>query len=432
MRNHQRTLPMFVAVACAATLIAIALGSPAAAQPAGLAPTPAVADPSGQFTLASQPLTFTRPATARSATLVSPNAAPLNESFEGSWPTSDWQLSDQSSSDGGTYLWGKRNCTSHTGQFAIMAHGGGAQGSGKACGSQYPNNLNTWAVYGPVNLSNATAATLYIYIRGHSPSISGCSADGLFIGTSTNSTQFSGVGLCGGTTSGSDGNGYTRLGFDLASLLGKSVNQPQVWIGFVFYSDASGTDIGYTLDDLTLEITTSGGATNTPTATAPASPTATRTPTTTPGNVADLRRFVPIAIKVPAPTSTPTPTTTASPTAKPSGDKPKDGHWAGKTTQNEDVEFDILSNGSAYNNFSIGARQGGCGISITIMGGSGGLALSNGKINLSGGGAFGGSYTITGQFSSPQNASGSFSFQSYNPSGACGITASGSWTASIP
>ncbi len=56
--------------------------------------------------------------------------ATMSQNFESAWPSSGWTLSDLSSTDGGEYLWGRRNCNPHGGGYAGWSVGGGAQGSG--------------------------------------------------------------------------------------------------------------------------------------------------------------------------------------------------------------------------------------------------------------------------------------------------------------
>lgn len=425
MRTNQQFLPVLASVACVVVLALGVLGRPAAAQPPG--PRLALQGDMGQFVVAREAASFMLAPRAQPAEGSAPSAAPLNEGFEGSWPAADWQVFDQSSNDGGTFLWGKRACDPHTGQFALMSHGGGAQGAAKACGSQYPNNMQTWAVYGPVDLSNATSAALNFYIRGRTQSGQNCPFDGVAFGASTNGTNFNGPALCGGNTTGPDGNGYTKLALDLQGLVG----QPQVWLALIFFSDASITDIGYTLDDLAL-VVAGGTPTNTPTRTATPTTTATATPTRTPGQLLAPVAYLPLAVKAQAPSPTPTPTTqpTLTPTTQPGG-KPRDGHWAGSTSQGKAIGFDVLSGGTRYNAFAIGVQNGGCGVSITISSGSGGFPIANNQFTLSGSSALGGSYVFAGTFSSPSSATGTFTFNGYN-TGACVISASGTWQASHP
>lgn len=249
----------------------------------------------------------------------------IAEGFEGAWPSAGWQLSDLSNTDGGEYLWGKRDCHPRTGSHAMWSLGGGAQGSTLTCSANYANNANSWAVYGPFDLRGTTQPILTFYVYGRTPGSEGCPTDYLFAGSSANGTDFQGGRYCGDWTTGSDGASYHRRTLDLTERSGQS----QVWIGFKFASDSNVTDIGFTIDDLALAITGEPSATPTwtstptrnpdafqhvwlpfiirqlpsgPTATPSRSPTATLTATST---------RAPTRTRTPTPTQTPTATPTA-------------------------------------------------------------------------------------------------------------------------
>lgn len=239
-----------------------------------------------------------------------PAAVIMSQDFEGAWPASGWTLEDNSSQDGGEYLWGKRTCWKRSGSYGGWSVGGGAQGSALSCGSYYPNYTYTWAIYGPFDLSQAASATLNFYFYGRTEGGTGCPYDYLFAGSSSDGVNFSGPGWCGDWTNGSAGNGFYAYTLDLASRVGQS----QVWIAFVLKSDSSITNIGMTIDDITLDVVSSATATPTPTytpsptATPPPTPTSTPTPTRTPA---------PTPTATPTLTSTPTPTRPATPTPTP-------------------------------------------------------------------------------------------------------------------
>ena len=282
-------------------------------------------------------------------TLVQPNAAIVTEGFEGAWPASGWQLNDVSTTDGGEYLWGKRNCHPHTGSFGGWSVGGGAQGGTLSCSANYPNDINTNAIYGPFNLSNATAASLTFYFWGSIEGGSGCPFDFFFVGSSINGTSFSGQARCGPWTSGTEGNGYYQGILDLSSRLGQS----QVWIVFAFVSDGIITDIGITIDDVTLDVSTGGSPTNTPTRTPTRTSTPTRTPTPT-GIIPPSgggKSYLPVVMKEFAPTATPTPASEL------------DGNWSGTTSQGQTISFTIVNR--SFTRFSVSYQIGGCGAIVT-------------------------------------------------------------------
>ncbi len=280
--------------------------SRAAAQDVG---TPALLSPSGavQHDI-NQSLVLRQ----EKPSLLAPVAAIMSENFESTWPKAGWSLVDQSTNDGGEFLLGKRNCYPRTGAYGGWTVGGGAQGGALGCAASYPNNADTWAEYGPFDLSQATSATLTYYFRGETePGSDGCNYDALFVGDSINGSNYDhGVAYCGNWTSGSEGNGYYRRTLDLSNRLGQS----QVWIAFAFISDVSITYSGMTVDDITLDVV--GQVTNTPTPTSTrtftptptrtATPTSTRTPTATPTRTSSPGPTL-------TPTRTPTPTATRPP-----------------------------------------------------------------------------------------------------------------------
>lgn len=223
-----------------------------------------------------------------------PLASIMTEGFEGSWPNTGWELVDQSSSDGGEFLFGKRNCHPRTGSYAGWSVGGGATGSGLSCSATYPNNLDTWAAYGPFDLSTATGASLTFRLWGQAEAGTSSCYDYLFAGQSTDGSSFSGNRYCGDWTAGDAGNGYYQRTLDLGAVVGSS----QVWIAFKFGSDSSIVYGGIHVDDIVLDVTTPT-PTFTPTFTPTNTPTHTPTPTNTP-------------TRTPTPTNTPTRTPTPS------------------------------------------------------------------------------------------------------------------------
>jgi hypothetical protein len=182
-----------------------------------------------------------------------PTGLQMSEGFEGAWPAQGWFLYDLSTTDGGEYLFGKRSCHPRTESYGGWSVGGGAQGNALTCSSQYPNNAYTMAVYGPIDLSSATAASLTFHLWGNSEAPQGGSC-GDYISwgsfTQSNLSDWQGTGACGNATGGAAGNGYYQFTLDLSSRLG----QQGVYLAFAFISNASGAEIGYTIDDVTLSV----------------------------------------------------------------------------------------------------------------------------------------------------------------------------------
>jgi hypothetical protein len=360
-------------------------------------------------------------------------AATMSEDFEGTWPAAGWEVVDTSSSDGGEYLWGKRDCHPHTGTYGGWSVGGGAQGSALGCSDDYPNYARSWAVYGPFDLSAATGASLTFHLWGRAEAEPECAYDYLYVGSSTDGESFSnGVRHCGNWTNGDAGNGYYQRILDLSSRLGES----QVWIGFVFISDSSVADNGFTIDDVTLSVDDTSTPTATPTHTA--TPTSTPTPINTlqPEPTLDEYVYLPLVAKgypsseqTPTPTlPTSTPTPTATPTATPPGITPKDGDWTGTNDQGRPLSFAVASNGTQIPQFKLQVGFGGaCGVAymesyfydITITNNAFSATSSQNE--------------ITGTFTGDTAASGTYKvvLEIHYPS-YCKATRTGTWTASTP
>jgi len=172
----------------------------------------------------------------------------VTETFEGTWPISPslWFLHDFSDTDGGEYLWGRRNCRPGQGDFSAWSVGGGSNGSFLPCGSNYPNSVTTSMTYGPFDLSQATSAQLQFY---------------LWLDTEPYFYDFFGYAA---SRNGENFEGYARSGdmaywspitLDLTDVpeLGDLTGEPQVWITFLFVSDSTiNSHAGAFVDDVTI------------------------------------------------------------------------------------------------------------------------------------------------------------------------------------
>lgn len=166
----------------------------------------------------------------------------MQETFEGSFPSSGWTVQDNSFSG---YQWGRRSCAAFAGSFSAWAVGGGSSGSSLSCSSNYPNDVDTWMIYGPFSLAGATAADLTFRYRLNTEA----GYDDFFWGASTNGSNFFGTVISGSVS------GWVQGTLNLGSYLGQS----QVWVGFNFYSDGSITyPTGVMVDDILLRRCTGG------------------------------------------------------------------------------------------------------------------------------------------------------------------------------
>ena len=157
----------------------------------------------------------------------------FSDDLEGTFP-GEWNVFDNDGSVNGEYFWEKENCRPHAGSFSAWVVGGGVDGSGLTCSNEYPIFTDSWMVYGPFSLEEATDAEfIFMYWLNSEPDY-----DVLFAGASINGTNFFGE-----MTSGSED--WTEKNFDLTNVLtlGDLTGQPAVWVGIAFQSD---TSVSYT------------------------------------------------------------------------------------------------------------------------------------------------------------------------------------------
>ncbi len=194
--------------------------------------------------------TLALPPQARAAE--SPEAAILTETFEGVWPAGAWTLLDNSTADGGDYLWDDDNCWPHTGSWGAYSVGGGANGNQLPCWGPYPNNVNTWTFWGPFNLQNATAASFTFYYHGITEGGDGCPFDRFLAVYMDQDGNYNGRQWCGEWIAGQQGNDYYTWTIDMAPRLGTQ----QTWIAFALQSDGSDVYPGFMIDDVRVDVTT--------------------------------------------------------------------------------------------------------------------------------------------------------------------------------
>lgn len=219
-----------------------------------------------------KPMHLTRPGGPRQAPAPQGQAGPvaadgwvtiLEDGFEGAFP-GPWDVDDADGPAGGEYFWGKRDCRSYSGASSAWAVGGGWDGEALPCGANYPDGSESWMVYGPFSLADATAAEMRFWLWVNSE----WEYDLLFWGASVDGFEFYGEAFTG------ESFGWWEVAFDLADVysLGSLLGEPEVWVAFVWASDESVTVAeGAYVDDVLLRKAV-GQA-----------PTATPTPTTTPG-----------------------------------------------------------------------------------------------------------------------------------------------------
>jgi hypothetical protein len=174
----------------------------------------------------------------------------FSEDFEGSFP-GPWGVVDTNGTSYGEYYWGKRTCKPHAGSYSGWSVGGGANGTALACGSNYPNNADSWMVYGPFSLVGATAGDLSFKLWLNSEE----DKDKVCRMASIDGKNF--YGLC---TSGNTA-GWVDKVLNLTSVdtLGNLMGQSSVWVALMFRSDSStNTPEGGYVDNIVLRKCTSG------------------------------------------------------------------------------------------------------------------------------------------------------------------------------
>ncbi|MDD5288771.1 MAG: Ig-like domain repeat protein [Dehalococcoidales bacterium] len=194
-------------------------------------------EPSGQpFKLPDTiQLTTTPIVEDKSATTKAGWTTVMSESFEGTFPPTNWA---RATSISGSPTWGQTSYTAASGSYSAWCSGtAGSPGT-------YANNMYAWLVYGPVNLSDATAGTF-----SFSPWVQTATGDSLRYSASINGNNFYGYTYGGAQSS------WQSRNIDLTSWgsLGNLCGQSQVWFAFIFVSDASTTGIGAFVDAVQLQ-----------------------------------------------------------------------------------------------------------------------------------------------------------------------------------
>lgn len=167
----------------------------------------------------------------------------MTEDFEGAFPTGLWAAFDNDGAINGEYYWDDDDYKPHWGSWSAWCANGGADGLDPEF-YYYPNDMKSWMVYGPFDLSDATDAELNFYYWLDTE----YDYDYLEWMASIDGQNFYGQGY-----SGSSG-GWVSESFDLTDvyILGNLCGQSQVWIALIFESDEFNTGEGAFIDDVVL------------------------------------------------------------------------------------------------------------------------------------------------------------------------------------
>lgn len=207
----------------------------------------------------------------------------LSETFEGGINPLVWTALDNNGLDHGEYYWGTRTYTNTTsgGTRSAWAIGAGEDGGAlDPAVDGYPPRVDSWLIYGPVDMTEVIEAVLSFDYWLESSS---GDTFGLFV--STDGSSYTGVNIVNGGSG-----GWTAVNYNLSAYAGDST----VYIAFRFASDATSNPAdlrGAFLDDVQLRLrypeksylpVVRKDPTLTPTPTPTATPTATPTVTPTP------------------------------------------------------------------------------------------------------------------------------------------------------
>lgn len=157
-----------------------------------------------------------------------------SQDFEGAFPTGNWSRNAY----GADAVWDDWSCWANSGSWSCGCADYGSDGIG--CDDNYPNDMNSWLFYGPIDLTNCSDFDFQFYYNLNcEPGF-----DYFYVGVSDNGQY----GTYSGTQwDGTNPNGY--YDFDGSSYAGSS----EVWIGFKFFSDNSVPYAnGAQIDDVTI------------------------------------------------------------------------------------------------------------------------------------------------------------------------------------
>jgi hypothetical protein len=202
-------------------------------------------------------------------------ATVFTETFE-SGISAGWLITDENGTQGGEYYWATSVYTHSQGAASVWATGGGTDGGLLDPEiDSYPDSALSWMIYGPVDLTGTTSARL-TFDRLLDTQVS---LDVLQVMASTeggNPQDFDDVL----TTLSGNSQGWEAETLDVSNLAGED----QVWIAFLFSSNASGSDgKGVFVDNVGLY------------------------------SMVEQRVYLPAVRKEPTPTPTPTPTPSPTP-----------------------------------------------------------------------------------------------------------------------
>ncbi len=135
----------------------------------------------------------------------------------------------------GSPTWGLATCEADSRPFSIWPAARGRTAA-QPCVENYPNDMESWIILGPFNLTDATQAEVtFDYLLDTEKG-----ADWFGWYASDDNLTYSGIRESGNS------NGWNTQTFDLSNWVGKD----KVWVAFVFESDSQNTDRGVFVDNV--------------------------------------------------------------------------------------------------------------------------------------------------------------------------------------
>jgi hypothetical protein len=212
----------------------------------------ALSQPTATPTLSATPSQSPSPTSTLAATpsqTPSPTPTPdlgwqviLSDGFEGTFP-GPWQCY-------GNPGWGRTNCRQAADTYSVWPAAVGP-GAVMPCTEDYPNNLNAWMIYGPFDLTGATAAEVSFQRWQRTEA-----GYDLFRWMAS----IDGQNYHGWQSSGDTGGWQVQV-LDLSNVpqIGNLCGQPQVWFALSMTSDGSAGDEGVFVDSVVVRKRMGGG-----------------------------------------------------------------------------------------------------------------------------------------------------------------------------
>ena len=171
-----------------------------------------------------------------------------------------WDFVDRNGATGGDYRPARSTCSARTGLYSVWMVGGGADGSLLPCGANYPDNADSWMIYGPFSLADAKEAQVnwrFWFNNADGAGVSDGSDQFCYL-SSKDQTQWRGHCLQVPTA------GWSSLTYQFRDTAPGNTydfrGEPQVWLAFRFVSDDNVTNaFGAYVDDVVISKCITGG-----------------------------------------------------------------------------------------------------------------------------------------------------------------------------